>query len=76
MSSSKPETTIFLNDSIESMKKKIRKAHSGGQPTVKNTGDWAAIRMWTWYINICDSSSSRMTPNSIKSPLDMHLVEF
>ena len=35
MSSSKPETTIFLNDSIESMKKKIRKAHSGGQPTVE-----------------------------------------
>ncbi len=35
MSSSRPETTIFMDDSIESMTKKVKKAHSGGQPTVE-----------------------------------------
>lgn len=35
MSSSKPETTIFLNESIEAMKRKIMKAHSGGKSTVE-----------------------------------------
>ncbi len=35
MSSSKPETTIFMDDSIEEMTKKVKRAHSGGQPTVE-----------------------------------------
>ena len=35
MSSSKPETTIFMNDSIAQMEKKVKKAYSGGQPTVE-----------------------------------------
>ena len=35
MSSSKPKTTIFLDDDIESMAKKIRKAYSGGQSTIE-----------------------------------------
>ncbi|MGY8691454.1 MAG: tryptophan--tRNA ligase [Candidatus Poseidoniales archaeon] len=35
MSSSKPETTIFMNDSITQMEKKVKKAYSGGQPTVE-----------------------------------------
>jgi len=35
MSSSQPETTIFMDDSIESMTKKVKKAYSGGQPTVE-----------------------------------------
>ena len=35
MSSSKPETTIFMNDSITQMEKKVKKAFSGGQPTVE-----------------------------------------
>ena len=35
MSSSKPKTTIFLDDDIDSMTKKIRKAYSGGQSTVE-----------------------------------------
>ena len=35
MSSSKPKTTIFLDDDIDSMTKKIRKAYSGGQSTIE-----------------------------------------
>ena len=35
MSSSKPETTIFMDDSIEEITKKVKRAHSGGQPTVE-----------------------------------------
>ena len=35
MSSSKPESTIFLDDSIEKMERKIKRAISGGQPTVE-----------------------------------------
>ena len=35
MSSSKPETTIFMEDSIEEMSKKVKRAHSGGQATVE-----------------------------------------
>jgi tryptophanyl-tRNA synthetase len=35
MSSSKPETTIFMHDSIEDMSKKIKRAFSGGQATVE-----------------------------------------
>ena len=35
MSSSKPETTIFLDDSISEMRSKVKKAHSGGRPTVE-----------------------------------------
>ena len=35
MSSSKPETTIFMDDSQEEMTKKVKRAFSGGQPTVE-----------------------------------------
>lgn len=35
MSSSKPKTTIFLDDDIDSLTKKIRKAYSGGQSTIE-----------------------------------------
>ncbi len=35
MSSSKPETTIFMDDSIDQMTKKVKRAISGGQPTVE-----------------------------------------
>ena len=35
MSSSKPKTTIFLRDDLESVKKKIMKSFSGGQPTLE-----------------------------------------
>ena len=35
MSSSKPKTTIFLDDDIESVTKKISKAYSGGQSTIE-----------------------------------------
>tara|TARA_B100000287_G_scaffold374921_1_gene375039 strand:- start:420 stop:1802 length:1383 start_codon:yes stop_codon:yes gene_type:complete len=35
MSSSKPETTIFMDDSIDDMTKKVKRAISGGQPTVE-----------------------------------------
>ena len=35
MSSSKPETTIFMDDNIEDMSKKVKRALSGGQPTVE-----------------------------------------
>ena len=35
MSSSRPETTIFLDDSAEEVEKKIKRAVSGGQPTVE-----------------------------------------
>ncbi len=35
MSSSKPESTIFLDDSIEQMERKVKRAISGGQPTVE-----------------------------------------
>ena len=35
MSSSKPETTIFMHDSIEQMSRKVRRAFSGGQATVE-----------------------------------------
>jgi len=35
MSSSKPESTIFMHDSIEEMSKKVKRAFSGGQATVE-----------------------------------------
>ena len=35
MSSSKPKTTIFLDDDIGSVTKKIKKAYSGGQSTIE-----------------------------------------
>ena len=35
MSSSQPETTIFLNDSMKSIEKKIKSSFSGGQATVE-----------------------------------------
>ena len=35
MSSSKPETTIFMNDTYDSMAKKVRRAVSGGKSTVE-----------------------------------------
>ena len=35
MSSSKPKTTIFLNDDIATITKKIKRAYSGGQATVE-----------------------------------------
>jgi tryptophanyl-tRNA synthetase len=35
MSSSRPETTIFMDDDIDQMSKKVMRAHSGGQPTVE-----------------------------------------
>jgi len=35
MSSSKPETTIFMHDSIDEMSKKVKRAFSGGQATVE-----------------------------------------
>ncbi len=35
MSSTKPESTIFMDDDIDSMEKKVKRAISGGQPTVE-----------------------------------------
>ena len=35
MSSSQPETTIFLNDSVKSIEKKIKASFSGGQSTIE-----------------------------------------
>ncbi len=35
MSSSKPETTIFMDDNAEDMARKVKRAISGGQPTVE-----------------------------------------
>ena len=35
MSSSKPESTIFMDDEIDSMERKVKRAISGGQPTVE-----------------------------------------
>ena len=35
MSSSMPETTIFLNDSMKTIERKIKSSFSGGQPTVE-----------------------------------------
>ena len=35
MSSSKPETTIFMDDDVDEMTKKVNRALSGGQPTVE-----------------------------------------
>ncbi len=35
MSSSKPETTIFMNDTIEEMSKKVNRSISGGRSTVE-----------------------------------------
>ena len=35
MSSSKPETTIFMSDTIEEMSKKVKRAYSGGQATIE-----------------------------------------
>ena len=35
MSSSKPKTTIFLDDEISAIEKKIKRAFSGGQPTIE-----------------------------------------
>ena len=35
MSSSKPKTTIFLDDDISTITKKIKRAYSGGQSTIE-----------------------------------------
>ena len=35
MSSSKPKTTLFLTDDVETAEKKIKKSFSGGQSTVE-----------------------------------------
>ena len=35
MSSSQPETTIFMDESIEEMERKVKRSFSGGQPTVE-----------------------------------------
>ena len=35
MSSSKPETTIFMDDTVEDMSRKVKRAISGGQSTVE-----------------------------------------
>ena len=35
MSSSKPETTIFMTDTVESVSKKVNRAISGGKSTVE-----------------------------------------
>ena len=35
MSSSKPKTTIFLDDELSAVEKKIKRAFSGGQPTIE-----------------------------------------
>ncbi len=35
MSSSKPDSTIFMDDEIDSMERKVKRAISGGQPTVE-----------------------------------------
>lgn len=35
MSASQPETAIFLNDNLKDVEKKIKRAFSGGQPTVE-----------------------------------------
>jgi tryptophanyl-tRNA synthetase len=35
MSSSKPETTIFMHDTIEDMSKKVKRAFSGGRATIE-----------------------------------------
>ena len=35
MSSSMPETTIFLNEEIEKMEKKFKRSFSGGQATIE-----------------------------------------
>jgi tryptophanyl-tRNA synthetase len=35
MSSSQPKTTIFLDDDITAVEKKIKRAFSGGQPTIE-----------------------------------------
>ena len=35
MSSSMPETTIFLNDSMKTIEKKLKSSFSGGQPTLE-----------------------------------------
>ena len=35
MSSSEPDTTIFLSDGVESMERKVKASFSGGQPTLE-----------------------------------------
>jgi len=35
MSSSQPETTIFMDESIEDMERKVQRSFSGGQPTTE-----------------------------------------
>ncbi len=35
MSSSKPETTIFMDESFEDLERKIKRSFSGGQPTIE-----------------------------------------
>ena len=40
MSSSKPETTIFLNDSMDVVRTKIMKAHSGGSDCRRTSKIW------------------------------------
>ena len=50
MSSSQPETTIFLNDSMKSIEKKIKSSFSGGQATVEEHrakgGDPEVYKKW------------------------------
>ena len=47
MSSSRPDSTIFLGDEPAKVAKKIRRAFSGGQPTVENTAGSVEIRTVT-----------------------------
>ena len=54
MSSSKPETAIFLTDSAEDIKKKIKNAFTGGRPTAaeqrKHGGDPNKCRVYELYV--------------------------
>jgi len=54
MSSSKPETAIFLTDSAEDIRKKIKDAFTGGKPTAaeqrKYGGDLDKCRVYELYV--------------------------
>ncbi len=54
MSSSKPETAIFLTDSAEEIEKKIKDAFTGGRPTAaeqrKHGGDPDKCRVYELYV--------------------------
>ena len=61
MSSSKPETTIFMDDSIDQMTKKVKHAISGANRQLKNTEDLGALYQRTSLSNIFNSFSKEMT---------------